>query len=237
MAFSRPGVSYGKPPEPTTPYQRAAQVWDDRIGSARVQARNWRIMAFGCLLLAVGSAGALVWEASQSRIAPYVVEVNALGEVKAVGPAERTYTPNDAQIAHHLARFVRNVRALPTDAVVLRQQWLDAYDYVEGRAATTLSEHARAADPFSKVGRLSAAVEVTSVVRASPNSFQVRWAERLFENGSALATERWTAILSVALDPPRTDEQVRKNPLGVYVTSLAWNRELEAAPAPVRPPT
>jgi type IV secretion system protein VirB5 len=27
-------------------------VWDERIGSARVQAKNWRLMAFGCLTLA-----------------------------------------------------------------------------------------------------------------------------------------------------------------------------------------
>jgi len=31
--------------------QKAAQVWDERIGSARVQAKNWRLMAFGCLML------------------------------------------------------------------------------------------------------------------------------------------------------------------------------------------
>ncbi|MGQ7322988.1 VirB8/TrbF family protein, partial [Streptococcus suis] len=49
--FKRPAVHYGKTPEPETPYQRAAQVWDERIGSARVQAKNWRIMAFGSLAL------------------------------------------------------------------------------------------------------------------------------------------------------------------------------------------
>jgi type IV secretion system protein TrbL len=37
-----PPTRYGKSPEPETPYQRAAQVWDERIGSARVQAKNWR---------------------------------------------------------------------------------------------------------------------------------------------------------------------------------------------------
>ena len=42
-------VRYGRTPEPETPYQRAAQAWDERIGSARVQARNWRLMAFGSL--------------------------------------------------------------------------------------------------------------------------------------------------------------------------------------------
>ena len=45
--FKRPSVHYGRTPAPVTPYQKAAQVWDDRIGSARVQARNWRLMAFG----------------------------------------------------------------------------------------------------------------------------------------------------------------------------------------------
>ena len=57
--FKRPSTHYGKAAEPETPYQRAAQVWDERIGSARVQARNWRYMAFGCLILSAGFAAAI----------------------------------------------------------------------------------------------------------------------------------------------------------------------------------
>jgi hypothetical protein len=49
MLFRRASVRYGRTPEPETPYQKAAQVWDERIGSARVQARNWRLIAFGNL--------------------------------------------------------------------------------------------------------------------------------------------------------------------------------------------
>ncbi len=52
MRFKRPQVRYADTPQPATPYQAAAQVWDERIGSARVQAKNWRLMAFGCLVLA-----------------------------------------------------------------------------------------------------------------------------------------------------------------------------------------
>lgn len=52
--FRRSTTRYGTTPEPVTPYQKAAQVWDERIGSARVQARNWRLMAFGSLLLSAG---------------------------------------------------------------------------------------------------------------------------------------------------------------------------------------
>src|SRR3546814_10762889 len=55
--------------------------------SARVQARNWRYMAFGGLLLASAMAAALTWQSLQSRVTPYVVEVDRLGEARAVAPA------------------------------------------------------------------------------------------------------------------------------------------------------
>ncbi len=63
MLFRRASVRYGRTPEPETPFQKAAQVWDERIGSARVQARNWRLLAFGNLFLAAGLAGGLIWQA------------------------------------------------------------------------------------------------------------------------------------------------------------------------------
>ncbi len=91
MKFKRTLQRYGQTPAPVTPYQKAAQLWDERIGSARVQARNWRLMAFGCLTLSVGLAGGMVWQSMQSRVTPYVVEVDKLGEVRAVGPAIESY--------------------------------------------------------------------------------------------------------------------------------------------------
>ncbi|MHA4875235.1 VirB8/TrbF family protein, partial [Enterococcus faecium] len=51
MRFKRAVQRYGRTPEPETPHQRAGQLWDERIGSARAQARNWRPMAFGGLFL------------------------------------------------------------------------------------------------------------------------------------------------------------------------------------------
>ena len=68
--FKRSTTAYGDTPEPVTPYQKAAQVWDGRIGSARVQARNWRFMAFGCLALAIGLSGGVIWQSGRSTITP-----------------------------------------------------------------------------------------------------------------------------------------------------------------------
>jgi type IV secretion system protein VirB5 len=231
MPFSRAVQRYGRTPEPVTPYQKAGQVWDERIGSARVQARNWRLMAFGSLFLSGGLAGGLLWQSVQSRVVPYVVEVDRLGAVRAVAPAEAGYRPTDPQIAWHLGRFVSNVRSVSLDPVLMRQNWLSAYDIVTERGGLFLGEHARSARPFEAIGTRSVSVQVTSVVRASDRSFQVKWTESAYERGSLAGTSRWTAILTILLRPPSSAEALRKNPLGLYVDAIDWSRELDV-PAP-----
>src|SRR3546814_5549384 len=67
MLFKRAVQRYGRTPTPETPYQRAGQLWDERIGSARVQARNWRLMAFGCLGLTSALSGGLLWPRSEEH--------------------------------------------------------------------------------------------------------------------------------------------------------------------------
>ena len=224
--FKRPATHYGKSPEPETPYQKAAQAWDERIGSARVQARNWRLMAFGSLILSAGFASALVWQSARGIVVPWVVQVDNLGQAQTVAPANADYRPTDPQIAFHLGRFIEQVRAIPADGIIVRQNWLRAYEWTTDRGAAALNDYARANDPFAKVGRKQVAVEVSSVIRASPNSFRVAWTERHFENGQLSSTERWTAILTIVIQPPRDAERLRANPLGIYVNAISWSREM-----------
>ena len=225
MMFRRPSVRYSKTPEPVTPYQKAAQIWDERIGSARVQARNWRLMAFGSLLLSGGLSAALVWQSTQGTITPYVVEVDRLGAAQAVAPATADFRPTDPQIAYHLSRFIENVRQIPADPIVLRQNWLHAYDFATDKGALALNDYAKVNDPFADVGDTQISVEVSSVIRASESSFRVAWIERRYANGQLAATERWTAILTIVLQQPRDAERLRKNPLGIFVNAINWSRE------------
>ncbi|MCZ8150179.1 MAG: conjugal transfer protein TrbF [Roseomonas sp.] len=224
--FKRPSTHYGKSPEPETPYQRAAQVWDNRIGSARVQARNWRLMAFGSLALSAGLSAGLFWQSMNGSIVPWVVQVDRLGQAQAIAPATADYQPNDAQIAFYLARFIEQVRGIPADAIIVRQNWLRAYDFTTQAGALALNDYARSNDPFAKVGRQQVAVEVSSVIRASPSSFRVAWIERRYQDGSLASTERWSAILTVAVQPPRDADTLRKNPLGIYINAINWSKEL-----------
>ncbi|MFS2108156.1 conjugal transfer protein TrbF [Sphingomonas sp. Sphisp140] len=242
MRFKRAVQRYGRTDEPDTPYRRAGQLWDERIGSARAQAGNWRLMAFGGLALSTGLSGALVWQSMQSRVVPYVVAVDSLGQAQAVSPAAAEYRPTDPQIAWFLGRFIADVRGRSLDAVLMRENWLQAYDFASKHGAIFLGEYARSANPFADVGDKTVSVQVTSVVRASATSFQVKWSERAYARGSLAATSRWTAIVTILIKPPRDADTLRKNPLGLYVDAIDWSRELDvpadhpasSSPDPVR---
>ena len=224
--FRRTDVRYGRSPAPETPYQSAAAVWDERIGSARVQARNWRLIALGELAIVGGLALGLIWQSARGTVTPWVVQIDRLGQAQAVAPAEADYQPTDAQIAWYLARFIEEVRSVPADPVIVRQNWLRAYDFTTDKGALMLNGYAQASDPFAKVGKEQVSVEIASVIRASPDSFRVAWVERRYENGSLSATERWTAILTTVLQTPHDAEKLRRNPLGIYVTAINWSKEL-----------
>ncbi|OJU15157.1 MULTISPECIES: conjugal transfer protein TrbF [unclassified Sphingomonas] len=242
MIFKRAVQRYGRSPIPETPFQRAGQLWDERIGSARVQARNWRLMAFGCLGITTALSGGLLWQSLQSRVVPYVVEVDKLGEPRAVAPADAGYHPTDAQIAWFLGRFITSVRSVSLDPVLMRQDWLSAYDFTTRRGAVFLGDYARLADPFGHVGERTVSVQVTSVIRASDRSFQVKWIETSYERAAPAGSAHWTAILTVVVKPPASADALRRNPLGLYVDAIDWSRELEpsvtapaAAPPGARP--
>jgi type IV secretion system protein TrbF len=226
MMFRRPTVRYGATPEPETPYQKAGQVWDERIGSARVQAKNWRLAFFAMLTLSGGLAAGLVWQSARGTVTPFIVQIDKFGEAQAVAPAAADYRPSDPQIAWHLARFIEEVRSVPADPVVLRRDWLVAYDYVTDKGALALNDYARTNDPFSRVGKAQVSVEVSSVIRASADSFRVEWVERRYVDNALAATERWSAILTIVVQTPTDADRLKKNPLGVYVHALNWSKEL-----------
>ena len=223
--FKRSTNHYGKSPVPETPYQRAGQAWDNRLGGARVQARNWRVAAFGAIGLSFLLTAGLIWQGNRSIITPYVVEVSEVGMVRAVGPAMEAYNPTDAQIAWHLAAFIENVRAVLIDPVVIRNNWLAAYDYTTDQGAAILNDYARAHDPFAEMGQRSISIDIISVVRSSPDSFEVRWRESNYRRGQITGTVLFTASLTLVISPPRTAAIMRKNPLGIYVHGINWSQD------------
>ena len=224
--FRRPSSRFGREPVPETPYQRAGQAWDDRIGSARVQAHSWRVMAFGATALLSLSVVDNLRLRFGAHIVPYVVEVDRLGAARAVAPASVDYRPTDPQIAWHLARFIENIRSRPADPIVLRQNLNTAYDFTTDQGAAALNDYARANDPFADLADAQVSVDVKNVVRASADSFRIAWNERRYEHGQLSGTTHWTAVLTIVVRTPTDAATLSRNPLGLYVHAINWSQDL-----------
>ena len=219
--FFRPRRILSSAPE-ATPYQRAAQVWDDRMGLTLAHARNWRRIAVANLALAT-FLGAGWWvQAERAVVKPFVVEVSDWGETQRITAIGGRYEPTEAQVAHALANWVRDVRSKSIDPIVIRQNWLEAYDLLTPRAAAFLNTWAAAHDPFADVGREAVNVEVLNVVRRSDRTYDLQWRETRFVNGQQAGTERWRALITTGLHPPRTEAELMKNPLGLKIEDISW---------------
>lgn len=224
--FKRPEIRYGVTPEPDTPYRRARQAWDDREGRLAVTGRRaWTvaIVQGGVIVLL---AGALVMQGARGHVVPWVIEVDRFGEARTVGPAVADFKPTDFQIAARLERFIKEVRGVSSDPIVVTNNWLSAYDLTTANGAAALTAYAQANDPRQRVGKEQVSVEVLSVLRASPTSFRVAWIERHYQNGSLASTERWSAMLTLVDRPTKNVDQLKKNPLHVFVDAIDWSKEM-----------
>jgi type IV secretion system protein VirB5 len=208
-----------------TPFLAAAREWDNRIGSARVQARNWRLVALLSLALSALLAGGLIHLAGRAGVVPYIVEIDAAGQPGRITPATEAYDPTEAQIAHTLARWVVLVRSRPTDPVVVTRNWQEAYGYLTRTAAAFLNDYAREHDPQADIGRVAVIAEVANVLRRSEDTYQLQWRENRYEDGRPAGTTRHTGLFTVVIRQPRTEAELLANPLGLYIDSLSWHQE------------
>ncbi len=221
--FRAPAKNFAPAP-PDTPYRRAQQEWDARMGSAVLSARSWRSIAFASLGLAALLGGAAAMIAMQQRTFVHVVEVSPEGQVMSVRAADVRWSPTEAQVAHHLGRWVRLVRSLPTDGVVLRENWLEAYRFLTPQAAARLTEIARADDPFLSLGRVGRTVHIRSIVARSDSAWEVSWIERSTNATGAGDGESYTGVFTVTTRAPRNADEVASNPLGLLISDFSWSR-------------
>ncbi|MGD9965224.1 MAG: conjugal transfer protein TrbF [Hyphomonadaceae bacterium] len=222
--FRSPARSYaGEPAD--TPYRRAQQEWDARMGAAVLSARAWRGIAFGSLALAAVLGVSLTAVAMQKRTFVHVVEVDPQGRVMSVRAADGRWSPNNAQVAYHLGQFIRLVRSLPTDGVVLRENWLQAYRLLTPQAAAQLTEIARQDDPFLSLGRVGRTVHIRSIIARSNNAWEVSWVERATNATGTTDPELYTGVFTVTTRPPRNADEIANNPLGLLISDFSWSRE------------
>ena len=212
-----------------TPYRRARQEWDARMGSAVVQAKNWRLATFASLAAVLLATGGIIYLGAQPKAVPHIIEVDRLGAASYHGPVgQADYIPTDAVITYHLRRFIEDTREVSSDLAVLKHNWLDAYTLLTPRGGNMLSAFVQKPenDPFRRAQDQRVTVEILSAVRAAGDTWQVDWRESSWDkNGSPLgAPAIWRAMLRTLVQAPKAAEAMKRNPIGLYIDELHWDK-------------
>lgn len=226
--FKRPPIAFGQSAPAETPFQRAGQIWDQRIGATAAQAANWRLAAFAALGLCGLTLGAYIWERSDTRIATYVVPVDAFGRPGRIELAGRAYQPTAAETGYFLADWIGWIRARsPTDPVVNTNNLRRAYGFVADSAVAAMADLGAAEMKAARADQGSAvSVDVRSVLQRSAISYQVEWLETVYRQGERPAVTRWTGLFTTKIQPPRDEAQLRANPLGLFISDFHISQEL-----------
>lgn len=229
--FLQPPLTLKPKGAPESAYLKARQEWDDRLGSARVQASNWRLGFMGLLAIALLLTGLNIYQTTRNTVIPFVIEVSKdSGAARVVGKVgEIDYVPQKLQIQYFLRNFVRNIREIPADPVVIKQRWLNAYYFLQKEAATLLDQLANEENsPLAKIGEIRVTVQPLTVNQVgSGKSYQVRWKEKVYDStGNFMNEYTMSGVFSLTFSPPKTEEDVNNNPLGIYIRSFSWSKEL-----------
>ena len=211
------------------PYLAARREWDERYGEFISRARNWRTMAAISALVALVATCGMVWQATRSRVIPFVVLVDSLGRPIASGLAEQASVGDDRLRRAVIQAWIENVRLVTTDGIAQRRAIDHVYAYIASgtNAQAFISDFYRDDPPFKRAQTGTVSVEVKTVLPTSDRTFEVDWVETardLF--GGVKSTDHWKGSFMIALNSPTEERQARINPLGLYVTAASWAKVL-----------
>ena len=98
------------------------------------------------LVLAIG----VVWQGAQSKVVPYVVEVDKLGDAVAVARADRAAPADVRVIKAQLAAWIVDVRSVSSDPLAQKAALSRSYAMTAATATIFLNDYYRQHSPFGQ---------------------------------------------------------------------------------------
>lgn len=224
-------VRYTPDGAPIDSYRAAAESWDGRYGSALAQARNWRLISLLQLAIMLLLSGAVIWAFQLRTEVPYVVVLDERGETAQLKVADREYSPTELQISYHIKHFIEWVRSRPLDPTVFSRNWQQAYAFMNRDAQLKMNQFAAKYRPEEGLGDIARDVQVLNVRLRGQNTYEVRWHEEEWQDGSRLTEADYTGTFVVDIEPPTTGDDILENPMGLYIVEFGWSadRPIEGA--------
>jgi type IV secretion system protein VirB5 len=231
MQVTNPRVRSGQS-APENPYLNARRTWNDQAAANAATRQMWQILGILSLLIALGSVAGLVLLSQQSKVIPYVVEVDKLGNLAGAGFAQQTSTIDPRVQKATLGNWITNLRMVTPDAQLQRRAIFKVYALLHSGDPAFIKANEflngdEKKNPFARAETLLVDTDIDSMLQQTATTWQVEWTETTRDRQGAPKGEpaHWRALLTVAIVPPASDtteRQLLDNPLGIYIKDFVW---------------
>ncbi len=237
LVFKKP--KHGLPDSSTkNPYLNARRQWNDLMMPLLSSLQLWQFLGIAGLLIALAAVAGIIHIGSQSKFIPYIVEVDRLGQASAAGPAIAARQTDPRVIHACVAEFITDARCVTPDVALQRKAIFRTYAKLmpNDPATTKMNEWLNATEecsPFKRAAKEMVSAEIKSVLAQTPDTWQVDWVETTRDRQGVIKDAKgkpvnWRALVTVDVAGTKqgttTEEQIRNNPLGIYVRDFTWSR-------------
>ena len=222
--------------ENENPYLAARRTWNDQSAANVANRQMWQLLGILALMIALAGVGGMIYIGSQSKFVPYVVEVDKLGQPVAVAPAQRAAVADPRVVHATVASFVSDIRMVSPDISLQRKAVYRVYSMLSANDPSTAKANdwlngSVDSSPFKRAENETVSIEIASVIPQTPDTWQVDWLETTHDRqgvvkGQPFRMRALVTVYTVAATPKTTEEQVRNNPLGIYVRDFSWSKQI-----------
>jgi type IV secretion system protein TrbF len=217
------------------PYLSARRSWNDHVGAVMSSRQTWQVMGILCLMIALASVGGMIHIGSQSKFIPYIIEVDKLGQSLAISPAQLVAIPDQRVVHSAVASFINDARLVTPDIALQRKAVFRVYAMLSANDPATAKSNqwfngSEDASPFNRAKKETVSIEIHTVIPQTPDTWQVDWVETVYDRqgivqGAPFRMRALVTIYTIPSTPQTTEEQLRLNPLGVYVRDFSWSKQ------------
>lgn len=204
-------------------YSAAKEAYVHREGHVLAGVTHWRRIALILGLIAVISTAGLVAIASQSRLVPYVVEVDHKGAIQNVAKANQIGELKPSIYRSVFSGWIENLRQVTPDVQLQRRLFTKAFAFLSAnsQAHTRVSEWFKENNPLDRAKTETVNIKVERVLQLTPNTWEVQWTETVRERkqGTVLSVSVWDGRITFVRGQV-TEQGLVLNPFGLYVDNF-----------------
>ncbi len=222
--------------ESPNPYLSARRTWNDLMQAQVASRRSWELIAILCLLIALASVGGIVYVGSQSKFIPFLYHVDSQGHALAIGPVEMASPADPRVLAATIGEFIANARLVTVDAALQRKAVYQVYAMLSEQDPATSKMNqwmngTEDSNPFTRAEKETVTVDISTVLPQTPDTWEVTWLESVWDRKGEVKTQPvpMRALVTIYRAEPSatvTEDELRRNPLSVYVRDFSWSKQL-----------